>query len=141
MEHVAVLAARADREATGRPAVDKRMTAEAATALIRDGDHVAIGGTLYSRTPMALVFALLRHRRRHLTVSRPLACYEIELFLSTGMLDRIITSWVGIGLPWGLPPSSGTTSRAGRPATTSGATWPWGCATRPARWACRSCPA
>ena len=36
------------------------MTAEAAVQLIRDGDHVAIGGTLYSRTPMALVFALLR---------------------------------------------------------------------------------
>jgi glutaconate CoA-transferase subunit A len=80
------------------------MTAEAATALIRDGDHVAIGGTLYSRTPMALVFALLRHRRRHLTVSRTLACYEIELLLATGALDRIVTSWVGIGLPWGLPP-------------------------------------
>jgi glutaconate CoA-transferase, subunit A len=104
MEHVAVLAARAEREADGRLAVDKRMTAEAAAALVRDGDHVAIGGTLYSRTPMALVFALLRQRRRHLTVSRPLACYEIELFLSTGALDRIVTSWVGIGLPWGLAP-------------------------------------
>ncbi len=104
MEQVAVLAARAEREAAGRLAVDKRMTAEVATALIRDGDHVAIGGTLYSRTPMALVFALLRQRRRHLTVSRPLACYEIELFLSTGALDRVVTSWVGIGLPWGLAP-------------------------------------
>jgi glutaconate CoA-transferase subunit A len=104
MEQVTVLAARAEREAAGRPVVDKRMTAEDAAALIRDGDHVAIGGTLYSRTPMALVFALLRQRRRHLTVSRPLACYEIELFLATGALDRIVTSWVGIGLPWGLAP-------------------------------------
>ena len=116
MEHVAVLPEmdrarpemnrarpKMDR-AAGRPVVDKRMTAEAAVHLIRDGDHVAIGGTLYSRTPMALVFALLRQRRRHLTVSRPLACYEIELFLSTGALDRIVTSWVGIGLPWGLAP-------------------------------------
>jgi len=104
MEQVAVLAARAEREAAGRPVLDKRMTAEEAVQLIRDGDHVAIGGTLYSRTPMALVFALLRQRRRHLTVSRPLACYEIELFLSTGALDRIVSSWVGIGLPWGLAP-------------------------------------
>jgi len=104
MEPVTVMTARAEREAAGRPVVDKRMTAEDATALIRDGDHVAIGGTLYSRTPMALVFALLRQRRRHLTVSRPLACYEIELFLATGALDRIVTSWVGIGLPWGLAP-------------------------------------
>jgi glutaconate CoA-transferase, subunit A len=104
MEQVAVLAARAERETADRPVADKRMTAEAAVGLIRDGDHVAIGGTLYSRTPMALVFALLRLRRRHLTVSRPLACYEIELLLSTGALDRIVTSWVGIGLPWGLAP-------------------------------------
>ena len=104
MEQVAVLAARAEREAAGRLTVDKRMTAEAAVQLVRDGDHVAIGGTLYSRTPMALVFALLRQRRRRLTVSRPLACYEIELFLSTGALDRIVASWVGIGLPWGLAP-------------------------------------
>ena len=104
MEQVTVLAARAEREAAGRPVVDKRATAADAVRLIRDGDHVAIGGTLYSRTPMALVFALLRQRRRRLTVSRPLACYEIELFLSTGALDRIVTSWVGIGLPWGLAP-------------------------------------
>ena len=96
--------ARAEREAPRRPSVDKRMTAEEAVQLIHDGDHVAIGGTLYSRTPMALVFALLKSRRRHLTVSRPLACYEIELFLSTGALDRIVSSWVGIGLPWGLAP-------------------------------------
>src|SRR5215470_4032698 len=102
MERVTVLAARAEREAAGRPVVDKRTTAEDAAGLIRDGDHVAIGGTLYSRTPMALVFALLRRRRRRLTVSRPLACYEIELFLATSALDRIVTSWVGIGLPWGL---------------------------------------
>ena len=102
-----MLTARAERaggQAARRSATDKRMTAETAAALVRDGDHVAIGGTLYSRTPMALVFALLRQRRRHLTVSRPLACYEIELFLSTGALDRVVSSWVGIGLPWGLAP-------------------------------------
>jgi glutaconate CoA-transferase, subunit A len=104
MHHVSVLEARAEREATGRLQADKRMTAEAAAAMIEDGDHVAIGGTLYSRTPMALVFALLRQRTRHLTVSRPLACYEVELLLSAGMLDRIVSSWVGIGLPWGLAP-------------------------------------
>jgi glutaconate CoA-transferase subunit A len=104
MERVSVLAARVARERAARGAADKRMTAEDAVGLIRDGDHVAIGGTLYSRTPMALVFALLRRRRRRLTVSRPLACYEIELFLATGAIEAIVSSWVGIGLPWGLPP-------------------------------------
>jgi glutaconate CoA-transferase, subunit A len=96
--------AAATADHASRPVTDKRMTAEQAVTLIKDGDHVAIGGTLYSRTPMALVFALLRQRTRHLTVSRPLACYEVELLLATGAVDRIVTSWVGIGLPWGLAP-------------------------------------
>ena len=96
--------ARQQREAAERPVTDKRMTAAQAMALVSDGDHVAIGGTLYSRTPMALLFALLKLRRRRLTLSRPLACYEIELFLATGAAERIVTSWVGIGLQWGLAP-------------------------------------
>jgi glutaconate CoA-transferase subunit A len=96
--------ARLEREQRQRPVTDKRMTAEQAMALVSDGDHVAIGGTLYSRTPMALLFALLRLRRRRLTLSRPLACYEMELFLATGAAERIVTSWVGIGLRWGLAP-------------------------------------
>ena len=96
--------ARQQREAAERPVTDKRMTAAQAMALVSDGDHVAIGGTLYSRTPMALLFALLKQRRRRLTLSRPLACYEIELFLATGAAERIVTSWVGIGLQWGLAP-------------------------------------
>jgi glutaconate CoA-transferase subunit A len=95
--------ARLEAESARRPVSDKRMSAAEAVSMIRDGDHVAIGGTLYSRTPMALVFELLRQRRQGLTLSRPLACYEAELFLATGSVNRIISSWVGIGLRWGLP--------------------------------------
>src|SRR6266702_3022060 len=100
--------ARAEREATAHLVADKRMTAMDAATLVRDGDHVAIGGTCYSRTPMALLFALLKLRRRRLTISRPLSSYEAELFLATGAAERIVTSWVGIGLRYragamGLP--------------------------------------
>jgi glutaconate CoA-transferase subunit A len=96
--------ARVELEQTERPVADKRMTADDAVALVSDGAHVAIGGTLYSRTPMALVFALLRKPRQRLTLSRPLTCYEAELFLATGAAERIVTSWMGIGLHWGLSP-------------------------------------
>jgi glutaconate CoA-transferase subunit A len=95
---------RAEREASPRLVTDKRMSAAEAASLVRDGDHVAIGGTCYSRTPMALLFALLRLRRQRLTASRPLSCYEAELLLATGSVERIVTSWVGIGLRWGLAP-------------------------------------
>jgi glutaconate CoA-transferase subunit A len=97
-------AARADLERRVRARAPKLTTADEAIAAVRDGDHVAIGGTLYSRTPMALVFALVRAGRRALTVSRPLTCYEGELLLVEGQAKRVVTSWMGIGLPWGLSP-------------------------------------
>ena len=94
--------ARTDLEERERPVRDKLTTAAEAMRLVEDGHHIAIGGTLYSRTPMALLFELLRQGRRGLTLSRPLTCYEAELFLATGAAERITTSWMGIGLPWGL---------------------------------------
>ena len=30
-------------------------------------------------------------------------CYESELFLATGAATKLISSWVGIGLRWGIP--------------------------------------
>lgn len=102
IDAVRVREARAELEAAARPVGDKRVTAEEAVRLVSDGDHVAIGGTCYSRGPMALVFAMLRAQPRRLTVSRPLSSYEVDLLLASGVADKIVTSWVGIGLQWGL---------------------------------------
>lgn len=96
--------ARVDLESHERPLRDKRIGAREAIELVHDGDTIAIGGTLYSRTPMALVFELLRARRHGLTVARSLTCYEADLLLATGSAERVVTSWVGIGIPWGLSP-------------------------------------
>jgi glutaconate CoA-transferase subunit A len=94
--------ARRRLEAKSRAPRDKRMPVTSAAALVRDGDHIAIGGCLYSRTPTLLLREILRQRRRDLTLSRSLMCYEGELFLAAGASRDIVTSWVGIGLPWGL---------------------------------------
>jgi len=69
---------------------------------VSDGDHVAVGGILFSRTPLALIREILRQRRRGLTLTRNLACYEAELFMVAGAVDRVVTAWMGIGLPWGV---------------------------------------
>src|SRR5262249_32507331 len=37
-----------------------------------------------------------------LALSRNLMCYEGEWGLVAGAVDKIVTSWMGIGLPWGL---------------------------------------
>lgn len=89
-------------EAKDRSLRDKRMTAVQAGGLVRDGDHVAIGGCLYSRTSLVLLREVLRARRTGLTLSRNLMCYEGELFMVAGATQTIVTSWMGIGLPWGL---------------------------------------
>jgi glutaconate CoA-transferase, subunit A len=81
---------------------DKRMSLAEAAALVNDGDVVVAGGCCYSRTPWALLLELLRAQRRELTLARNLMCYESELFLATGAANKLISSWVGIGLRWGL---------------------------------------
>ena len=64
---------------------------EDAVARVKDDDHVSVGGCLLSRTPMALMREILRHRRRGLTLSRNLTCNEGELFTyAEALYDRII---------------------------------------------------
>ena len=94
--------ARRRLEGKDRSLRDKRVTAPDAAGLVRDGDHVAIGGCLYSRTPLVTLREILRSRRINLTLSRNLMCYEGELFLVAGATRALVTSWIGIGLPWGL---------------------------------------
>lgn len=89
-------------EAKDHSTRDKRATLAEAAALVQDGAHVAIGGCLYSRTPMALLREVLRRPPTGLTLSRNLMCYEGDLFMVAGAADRIVTSWMAIGLPWGI---------------------------------------
>jgi glutaconate CoA-transferase, subunit A len=96
------VAARRGAEAKDHSLRDKRASPAEAATLVKDGDHVAIGGCLYSRTPMALLREVLRHRPRGLTLSRSLMCYEGDLFMVAGAVECVTTSWMGIGLPWGV---------------------------------------
>lgn len=97
------LAARENRESVGSSTGNKLTTAaEAVSRFVSDGDVVAIGGTNHARTPMALLWEILRQGRKDLSLSRPLTCYEAELFFASGAARRLLTSWVGIGHGWGL---------------------------------------
>ncbi|MGN6870746.1 MAG: CoA transferase subunit A [Solirubrobacteraceae bacterium] len=86
-----------------KDARDKRMSLAQAAALVRDGDTVVGGGCCYSRTPWAMLLELLRAERRGLTLCRNLMCYESELFLASDAASKLVSSWVGIGLRWGIP--------------------------------------
>jgi glutaconate CoA-transferase subunit A len=100
-----VQAARVELEGLSRATEDKLTTAaEAVRRLVPNDAVIGVGGTNHARTPMALLIEVLRQGRTGLTMTRPLSCFEAELMLATGMADRVMTSWVGIGHGWGLAP-------------------------------------
>jgi glutaconate CoA-transferase, subunit A len=94
--------ARRRLEAKPRGSRNKLVETSEAVRLVHDGDHIAIGGCLFSRTPMLLLREILRQGRSDLTISRNLLCFEGEWYMLAGATHTIVTSWQGIGLPWGL---------------------------------------
>ena len=93
---------RSETEARDRSLRDKVMSLEDAAALVADGDHVAIGGCTLSRTPMAMVWALIRAGSKDLTVSRSITSTEGDLFYGSGASKHILTSWFSQGIVWGV---------------------------------------
>ena len=96
------IAARRRLESKAKSAGDKLTSVEDAVARITDGDRIAVGGCLFSRTPMALVRGILRARRTRLTLVRNLMCTEGEFMMAAGAVERVMTAWMSIGLPWGV---------------------------------------
>jgi glutaconate CoA-transferase subunit A len=93
------------REATqarDRGLRDKIMSLEDAARLVKDGEHVGIGGCHTSRTPFAMVWALIRARKKDLVVSRSITSTEGDLVLASGITRHVITSWFTQGIVWGV---------------------------------------
>ena len=81
---------------------EKVISLEEAAALVPDGALVGIGGSTLSRTPMAMVWALIRAGRRDLHCARGITSSEGELLLASGASQHILTSWFSLGIVWGV---------------------------------------
>ena len=81
---------------------EKAMSLEAAAALVPDGALVGIGGSTLSRTPMAMIWALIRAGRRDLVCARSITSSEGELLFASGASRHILTSWFSQGIVWGV---------------------------------------
>jgi glutaconate CoA-transferase subunit A len=81
---------------------EKVMSLEAACDLVNDGDQVAIGGCTASRTPMAMIWALIRARKKNLSISRSIVSTEGDLLFASGISQHILTSWFSQGIVWGI---------------------------------------
>ena len=93
---------RRETEARDRSLREKAMSLDEAAALVNDGDHVALGGCTLSRTPMAMVWALIRARKKDLVVSRSITSTEGDLFYGSGASRHVLTSWFSQGIVWGV---------------------------------------
>ncbi|MGB0683214.1 MAG: CoA transferase subunit A [Magnetovibrionaceae bacterium] len=81
---------------------EKVMSLDEAAKLVSNGDHVAIGGCTLSRTPMAMIWALIRAKKKNLVISRSITSNEGELLYASGAADHVITSWFSQGIVWGV---------------------------------------
>lgn len=102
MEVKPYLELRSQIAARDRSLREKVMTLEEAATLVNDGDHVGIGGSTLSRTPMAMIWQLIRSGKKHLDVSRSIVSSEGDLLFASGICDRIQTSWFSQGIVWGV---------------------------------------
>src|SRR5712691_3307618 len=81
---------------------DKVVSLEEATSFVSDGDSVGIGGSTMSRTPMGMIWALIRAGRKGLTCSRSIVSSDGDLLFASGACDHIVTSWFSQGILWGV---------------------------------------
>jgi glutaconate CoA-transferase, subunit A len=81
---------------------EKVVSLEEATSFVRDGDAVGIGGSTMSRTPMGMIWALIRAGKKRLACSRCIVSSDGDLLYGSGACDHIITSWFSQGILWGV---------------------------------------
>jgi glutaconate CoA-transferase subunit A len=81
---------------------EKVVSLEEAASFVRDGDHVGIGGSTMSRTPMGMIWALMRAGRRKLSCSRGITSSDGDLLFASGACEHIVTSWFSQGILWGV---------------------------------------
>ncbi len=102
------------REHKSRQLADKRMTVrEAVERFVHDGDYLAMGGFGHIRTPMALVYEIIRQRRRNLSVAGKTAVHDIDILIGAGCVSRVEVAYAFGHELRGLSP-------AGRRAVESG---------------------
>lgn len=81
---------------------DKVMSLEDAAGLIHDGEALGIGGSVISRTPMAMLWQIVKSGRKDLVISRSMMSTDGDLVLASGLTRHLITSWCAQGIMWGL---------------------------------------
>ena len=69
---------------------DKRTSVkEAVERFVHDGDYIAIGGFGHIRVPMALVYEIVRQRKRNLVMAGKTAVHDADILIGAGCVNKV----------------------------------------------------
>ncbi len=78
------------RENKSRQLIDKRTTvADAVRKFVPDGSLLAMGGFGHIRIPMALIYEIVRQRKRNLSLIGKTAVHDIDILIGGGCVSRV----------------------------------------------------
>ena len=77
------------RENKRRDLFDKRMSvADAVERFVQNDDYIAFGGFGHVRTPMALVYEIVRQRKRNLAMAGKTGVHDIDILIGAGCISK-----------------------------------------------------
>ena len=116
-------------EHKSRRLLDKRTTAaEAVSRFVEDGMYLVSGGFGHVRVSMALVYEIIRQRKRHLVMGGKTAVHDSDLLIASGCVDRFECAYAFGHEMRGLSPASRRSVQTGQckvVAETSNAGYQW----------------
>jgi acyl CoA:acetate/3-ketoacid CoA transferase alpha subunit len=94
---------------------DKRLTVqEAVERYVEDGAFIAAGGFGHVRVPMALVYEIVRQRRRDLIMAGKTAVHDIDILIGAGCVSRVEVAYAFGHELRGLSPAGRRAVESGR---------------------------
>ena len=98
-----------------RALVDKTMTAkEAVTKFVKDGDYIASGGFGHVRISMAIVYEIIRQKRRNLILAGKTAVHDLDLLVGSSCVCKVEPAYSFGHELRGLSPASRRMVQSGR---------------------------
>ncbi len=78
------------QENKSRELKDKTISVEEAVSrFVHDGDFIASGGFGHTRVSMAIIYELIRQKRRNLTMAGKTAVHDIDILVGAGCVNKV----------------------------------------------------
>jgi acyl CoA:acetate/3-ketoacid CoA transferase alpha subunit len=78
------------REHKSSALLDKRMTVQQAVqSFVADGDYIAVGGFGHVRVPMAVIYEIIRQRKRDLAFAAKTGVHDIDILIGGGCISKV----------------------------------------------------